>query len=371
MQDLGTKAKGTREAYLRNFNRFLTRWKTTPDELYSMRLADLDSDDRRDAKRIERMVKTHMTELRESEYSAETCRQLRKSVSSFFESQDLELRFKAKDTPKGSHNGQRAVNVEQIRDMCDLMVFRYKIRNRAIVLALKDAGLRISDLGALNVGEYLSARVIENEAGEQFRVFLDPEETQKMKIPAYIHLGPESIKLIDQYLQERRDGGEDLTPDRPLFITHKDTEYSRKHGGRMAKGSFTGMFDRLKKWMPNNGHKISAHSLRKFHRTRLEGAGMPESWVKKLQGKKSSVYSQPEFTGELTEKYVACYDALRVFGLGEKVIKQMNERIEELNRANVEQARRIELMEPAFELARRFIEKERELDGDLEKLKEL
>ncbi|GAH99941.1 unnamed protein product, partial [marine sediment metagenome] len=58
--------------------------------------------------------------------------------------------------------------------------------------------------------------------------------------------------------------------------------------------------------------KISAHSFRKFHRSMLEGAGMPEAWVKKLQGKAASVYSQPEKTGHFTGKYIQWYHALRL-----------------------------------------------------------
>ena len=99
---------------------------------------------------------------------------------------------------------------------------------------------------------------------------MDPEETSKM-VPAYIHLGPESVKLIDEYLQSRREEVETLAPNRPLFIQHKKTRAVLERGDRLTKNAFTGMFDRLKKWLPNEGQKISAHSLCKFHRTRLEG----------------------------------------------------------------------------------------------------
>lgn len=334
MQELDTKAASTKSNYIRNFKKFLERWNLSPDELYELRVADKKSEDTRDHKRIERMVKTQMKEHRQNGYAASSCGQIRKSVLSFYESQGLEVNLKSKDDPSGITNGQRVVTIEQIRQMCDRMVFWYKLRNQAIVLSLKDTGLRISDLGALNVGQYLSARVIENNKGEQYRVFLDPVETIKMKEPAYVHFGPESIDLIDQYLQQRRESGEVLTLDRPLFATAKKTKYALENGGRLSKGTFTGMFGRLKKYLDNNGHKISAHSLRKFHRTRLEGAGMPEGWVKKLQGKKASVYSQPEENGDLTEKYVECYHALRIFGKEQEEITNLNDRLDKIERMN-------------------------------------
>jgi len=334
MQDLGTQSASTMDSYLRNFRKFHERWGVEPEELYSMRVEDLKSEDTRDHNRIERMVKTQMSEILGAGFSASTSRGIMKAMKSFFESQNLELRFKKKDTPKGAYNGQRAVTPEIVLIMYDNMVFWYKLRNRALLLGLKDTGLRICDLGALDVGDYLGARIVLNEAGETFRVFEDPEETQKMKIPAYIHLGPESVAAIDEYLQSRRDAGKELTPDRPLFTQPKETEAVLERGDRITKNAFTGMFERLKKWLPNGGRKISAHSLRKFHRTRLEGAGMPEGWVKKLQGKKASVYSQPEHTGELTEKYIDCYDALRIFGeqVSAKRVKEQSEKISELEK---------------------------------------
>jgi len=87
--------------------------------------------------------------------------------------------------------------------------------------------------------------------------------------------------------------------------------------------------------MKTGSRKISGHSLRKFHRTRLEGAGMPEGWVKRLQGKKASVYSHPEETGELTEKYVDCYHALRIFG-EQASTQQMAEQATEIERLRQE-----------------------------------
>ena len=91
------RAPNTVDIYRRELRKFLSRWKTTPDELYSMRKADMESEDPRDHQRIERMVKTQMSEIQDQGYSAETCKQLKKAMSSFYESQGLDLRFKAKN----------------------------------------------------------------------------------------------------------------------------------------------------------------------------------------------------------------------------------------------------------------------------------
>lgn len=326
IQDLDTKAPTTKREYLRNIVKFLDRWETTPDDLYSMRIADMDSDDPRDGKRIERMVKTQMSELRESGYAAETCKQLRKAVKSFFESQEIDLSFKAKDSPRGASNGARIALPEEVREMYDNMVFGFKLRNRAIVMFLKDTGLRVSDIVGIDVGDYLSARVVENEAGETFKAFRDPEETQKMKVNAYVHLGPEAVAAIDEYLEERKQRGEEalLGEDAPLFL-------HRQPGERITESGIKSVFFRVKKWLGDGGYKKSAHSLRKFHRTRLEGGGMPEGWVKILQGKQADVYQQPQHTGELTEMYVKCYNRLRIFG-EQASTQKLDEQAEEIER---------------------------------------
>jgi len=98
---------------------------------------------------------------------------------------------------------------------------------------------------------------------------------------------------------------------------------------------------------------------------------MADGWIKKLQGKAASVYSQPERNGMLTEKYIECYDdALKVFGLEKEEIEQLNMRLVEMTRIVEEQQRSLELMGPAVELARRFIEKEGGLDRVVEPSRE-
>jgi len=333
VEELGNRAKSTRRSYLLYFNRFIERWGMGPEELYELRLKTIKSTDPRDHRHLERMVNTMIKEMRDKGFKTQTCLMLRKAMQSFFEAQELELNFRAKEKPRGSVNGSWVVMPNQIRIMYDNMVFEYKTRNRAILMGLKDSGLRISDVSALDVGDYLGAREVKVN-DEIFKIFRDPAETQKMGINAYIHLGPEAVSEIDKYLNERRDMGDTLTGNSPLFMSDD--------GIRLSADAIKSFFMRMKKYLGDDGGKISAHSLRKFHRTMLEGAGMPESWVKKLQGKKSSVYSHPEQTGQLTHDpenkrgYVDCYHAIRIFKEPEKRIKELEEEVKRLRSRDVE-----------------------------------
>ena len=328
--ELEIKAEGTREIYLMYFERFLERWGLTPDGLYEMRIGDLKSEDPRDHKRIEKMVKVQMAEMKRRGAAASTCRHLWKAVRSFFEAQGLEIKVKAKDMPRGQYNGQRLAMADQIREMWDAASWEFKKRNRALITFLKDSGLRVGDVAALNVDEYLEARTVLNEAGQPFKAF-NPFETGKTGALAYIHIGPEAVEALDAYLEERRDEGGDLKPDSPLFLM--------RGGQRISRRALSNLFLRLRDKLGKEGRKISAHSLRKFHTTMLE-ASMPRTWIAKLQGKtindSMGVYSQPELMpGELTQAYMKGYSRLRIFALAappvkEEEVRALRERVSSL-----------------------------------------
>lgn len=334
--DLKTKAESTRAEYLRNFRRFLERWDLSPEALFEMRMSDVKSDDPRDVRRIEGMVKTMMAEKHKAGASASTCRILRQSVSSFFESQGLELRFRSRDVPRGVSNGSRIILADGIREIYDNMASGMKTRNRAVLMLLKDTGLRISDLAALNVGHYMDAEIVKNDYDETFKV-LEDIATKKTGAIAYPHLGPEAVDAVDDYLlelvTETSMGGvsNKLDADSPLIVNER--------GERIKTRTLTGIFTRQKRRLGKRGRKISAHSLRKFHLTRLETV-MPQSWIYKLQGRtvrgSSAPYSLPEQTeGELTNAYIAGYDRLRVFGKNAEKEKRTRDLEEEVERLNV------------------------------------
>jgi len=339
--DLMTLGKSTRDNYRRYFGRFMERYGIEDaEDLYQMRKEDLENGDTRDQKRVVRMLKVFMTEMLADDYAAGTCGMVAKALVSFFESQGLPLKIRAKDKPKGYTQGQRLALDDHIRKMWDVAPSTSRVKTRAQLMFLKDAGIRVSDLATLDIVDYLEARVVEVD-GEVFRVF-DVRGTEKTKAPAYIHIGPETVMAVDRYLEER--GEED--PERPLFVD--------RFGKRYRAQTLTIVFYRLGGKV---GKKISAHSLRKFHKTTLEWAGMPEQWIKKLQGKAADVYSKPEESGKLTEAYINAYPKLRVFG--EDVSAQ---KLEAQTQKMEEQAERIKELETRPQLSyEKMIELAREV----------
>jgi len=326
--ELGAKATRTRSIYLYNFGLFCERWGVDADDLYAMRLEDLKSPDPRDKKRIEGMVKTLMAEMgrgsaEKRALAPSTCATIMRAVSSFFEAQDLDLHFKAKDTPRGQPNGQRIIMQDQIRELHDMAARAgdFKLRNRGLIMFQKDGGSRISDTALMNIEDYEEAITKYNDAGEPFKYF-DPMRTEKTKTIAHLHIGPEAIEAIENYLAERRANGETLSPSRPLFLKGKymgrpmKRKIPQGEEDRLNSLALTQIFRRMSKGLKKEGRKISAHSFRKFHQTMCESS-MPKNWVAKLQGKvikdSTGPYSQPEdLPGELTQSYMGAYHRLRV-----------------------------------------------------------
>lgn len=332
MQELASKADATKKSYVPNFNRFLKRWDLTAGLLYEMRKRDQVSSEPVDRKRIEGMVKTSMKEMTKNGYKASSASMIGKAVSSFLSTMDMDLKLKSKDKPQGEVKGKRAATKTQILLIYNAMVYRFYLRNRALLLIEKDSGLRASDISTMDYGYWLLAETILNKNGESFKVF-DPELTQKMKVLAYIHLGPESVAAIEEYLNDRQDEGEILTEDSPLFINSDGYRLTADRISHIVRY-------RCKKLKLRN---ISGHSNRKFHKTRLEGTGMAKDWINKLQGKKADEYSLPEddpsnkYPGfsMLTERYINGYYALRV--LEKPIDERENERLrEELERVRAQ-----------------------------------
>jgi integrase len=307
---LESKAEGTRRIYIRSFMGFLERWNLDADLFYEdVRKAVKNRyEDPRPFRVIQSKVQNYLAELKRSGKSASTCKQVYKAVRSFLEAQGIDgFSLKAKDKPRGESNGQRLILPDQIRKIYDKAGMEFQVRNRAILLFQKDSGLRVSDTVNLNVSDYQDVEVFYNNDGEYFKAFA-PFKTKKMSVIAHIHIGPESIQAIDNYLKDRQRNNVATTRTSPLFLMRRDK--------RFTADAMTALLKRLSGKLEKS-RKISAHSLRKFHTTMLESE-MPRSYVAKLQGKKVSgsmgPYERPEdIPGELMKHYMAGYDRIRVF----------------------------------------------------------
>jgi len=308
LDELSLLAEGTQRNYKHSLQVYLDWAGVDAEALYLWQKRVLEDGDPRTDREVARSVAHCASDLVARGYATGTAAILSSAVHSFMEANGLTFPLRSKDMPRVTQEGSRVVLLSEIRLLWDVVGNELKERNRALLMVLKDTGLRVSDVVRLTCEDYYGARVIDSN-GSIFRVF-KPFVTMKTGEIAYIHMGPESCTVIDLYLGERRSG--------PIFLNRSSRP--------MSDEALTMLVRRTASRLPDMD-KVSAHSFRKTHRTLLE-AVMPESYVKKLQGKATDPYIHPEQTGELTKAYVEKYDAIRVFR-GEHEYDTMKEQLEE------------------------------------------
>ena len=84
--------------------------------------------------------------------------------------------------------------LDEIRQLGDLVSNQFKLRNRAIMMMLKDSGLRRGDICQMNIEHYLGARLIETQSGS-FRVYA-PYETEMFPGLIYRMKKPKAVILL-------------------------------------------------------------------------------------------------------------------------------------------------------------------------------
>ena len=346
---LDRKAPDTVKGYRKHFNRFIERTGLTAEELYEMQKRAEKAEDPRDTGEAVDLVVDHIKWMMAEGYSAGTIGLFVTAINVFFNVNKCEgFDIPKEDIPFADHDGQHVITKAQLRKVWDRTGEEFKLRNRAMVMMGKDIGLRIGDMAEITVREYLEAEDLKGQSfpveengreimvkGDGFKRWVKPIVTKKRRRNAHTHLGPESVEAIDAYIDERQrrsgkrysvvHGGNTEMRLYPVFDVEQKLFLGRA-GRPLSTDALGQQFERL----CGDYAKISSHSFRKYHRTMLEGAGMPEAWVKKLQGKAASVYSQPEKTGQLTGKYIHCYHALMVFYKDNEEVNALKDTVTEL-----------------------------------------
>jgi site-specific recombinase XerD/uncharacterized coiled-coil protein SlyX len=307
--ELANKAPGTRLKYQDYFTKFCVFTKKTPNELIEQRKVDLRAEDPREQRGIECLLKAFMVQLKDQGNSPATQQVAFAAVKSFFESNEYPLRTKRSDYPKGESLGSRAITKQLIKQILDdTKRMRDAVKMRALLLFLKDTGLRISDVRSLDYGHVRTGL-------EKDLEFIPLQlVTQKAKTVAKTFVGPEAIEALKLYLEKRRKGTrrmapETITDDSPLFRTNK--QGSAKRISRQGLSSMI-RFQCLR----TGTAKLSAHSFRKYLQTSLDAAGVSPNFVDQIIGHKllnsRGVYSLPT-DEQLLTAYKDAYPQVRIY----------------------------------------------------------
>jgi len=307
-KELASRAESTQNMYLRDFKAFLNYAGKTADELLAQREQDETNKDRKVQRRIESLLNEYVAAKRKEGYSPATLQRYFAAVRSFFDTHYTPLKMRRSDYPKGESLGVRAATRELIRKALDDKRTRHKEATTAVMLFLKDSGLRASDARLLNYGDISEAL----ERGDDFIPITII--TQKVKTIAKTFIGYEAIHALKEYINHRKKGtrripAETITTKSPLFITtetHNAKRIPRVTMSHMIQTAFTRV----------NERNLSAHSLRKYLQTTLEAAGINSNWIDQILGHKlinsRDAYSKPT-DEQLLEAYTKAYRLIRVY----------------------------------------------------------
>lgn len=167
-------------------------------------------------------------------------------------------------------------NPDEVQALYDALSDRGDLerRDRAILTVLEFGGLRISEVSALNIEDFMLDEADSEYPGWGSIIVREAKDDSTGSIP----LPPRAVATLQAYLQERRDRGESLTPDAPLFVSQSGNP--QRAGIRLGTHGIYTLFRSL-------GHRAGIpnchpHRFRHTFATRLVLMGMDSYLGRKL-----------------------------------------------------------------------------------------
>ena len=211
------------------------------------------------------------------------------SIFLFYDLSDIVLnktRIRKLYPAKIKKMGREAYSREDIRF---LLENTNKKRSKAIILIFTSTGIRVGGLCDLRISNLLDSP---REDCKCLRVYADEKEEY------FVFLTPESSNALEDYLQERIDSGEKLTPDKPLISQFENYGHGKTNSLKMTRIAVTNVFTtifRHKKEgrLKDKGGNYSIptlHGTRKyFNKTMKMREGCNLSICEKLMGHSTTI----------------------------------------------------------------------------------
>ena len=273
------------------------------------------------------------------------------AIKSFFSCNGLPLNLNHADCPT-SHSAQGSI-VPTMEDINQVVAACEYIRDRAIILFLKDSGLRTSDLAGLLWKDL-------KPLDDGFLAF--ELVTKKNGCLARGFVGPDTSKVLELY-QRKRLVGTRRVPSETNLMQHpvfsKITNGSVGIGSKTLTARLSHIFSLAK--MSEKG--VSAHGLRKFWEQHVHAK--KESYVKQLNGRALNRVEKAYdwlTRDQLFVIYRQNYPGLSCAGspvirqedVEEIVERRVQERLAELMEGRVTRAQFNELKEQLLDLERKL-----------------
>ena len=295
---LTNRAEGTQKQYRYYFSDFLRYAGVSPDELREMKFVENQEAKPWERNRVENLLRGYIKTLEKRNLTCSTQSLAYAATRSFFEAQGMPLFLKREDKPIGCAFGSKALIQEEIRQIKNAAEL---LRDKALIMFLKDSGLRQSDASTLKWKDF-------KDYGEGFWGF--QIQTKKKKVKARGFIGSEAVEILELYKRKRMEGTQKLSPeenieDNPVFALISEPkkvvrpEVMSGTLGRII--SLAGI------------EKASPHGLRKFWEQNMHVEHV--AYQKQMNGRALDSVERSYYwkeAHELFEIYKSNYDNLRI-----------------------------------------------------------
>jgi len=280
MDALATRKQSTRDLYTKKFERFCKWTNKAPDELREQKFQENQKDKPWERSEVENLVRRYLEYLKNEE-GLTNLNNHYYAIRSFFSCNGLPLNLNGGDTP--TNHGVQGSTVPTREDVNTIVSTCEHIRDRLMILFLKDSGLRTGDLEGLTWGDL-------KPMGDGFYAF--EKITEKRGVLARVFIGPETSKVLELYKRKRLQGTRRRPPEQNI---DEHPIFAKMTRGVHAKKGITEdvtpleariMTPRLSLLFHLAGVRekgISAHGLRKFWEQNVHAK--KESYVKQLNGR--------------------------------------------------------------------------------------
>jgi integrase len=302
----------TRDSFERSLVRFLKSVKMGPDDF----VAKAKSQPSRIEKTLISFISKENERVEKREITAGTLANALKPIKILFEMNDvISINWKKikRVVPKARRYAlDRVPTIDEIQNIVEAA----DIRGKALTLVLISSGIREGGIEQLKVGDYMRL-----EAAGRLTVYNgDPER--------YVtFISPEACDALDKYLTFRRQHGEIVSGESPLFrdifdAIKKQDGHTRRDARvaiPMTGSSIRQYYNRLLfsiriRNQKKRRHDFTVNGFRKYFKTKAEQAGMKPINIEILMGHSvgiSDSYYRPT-EDELLQDYSRVTDALTV-----------------------------------------------------------
>jgi integrase len=211
------------------------------------------------------------------------------AISKFYSMNDVTLNWKKINSYRGDYE-KIAEDRPYTHSEIQTLINHATIRNRAIILLMSSAGLRLGAIPLLRIRDMAPL--------DEYNIYKVNVYAKSVKSRYFTFCTPECRRAIDSYIDYRRRWAERITDDSPLFRSDysiQKTTTAKPITIHTIRGLTTNLLARSGLHKPHTEGKIKRanimanHGFRKFFETNAFKAGMDNMYLRRLMGQKSGL----------------------------------------------------------------------------------